>query len=259
MAGRSGLIEVGAAHELFEEERAQFVDARPLLEYRRSRERIPGAVHLEPGSGEAETAALASLPREKLIIAYCDDPAHAPSLAVVRRVRQLGIGEGCALDGGLRAWKEAGHPVELVPPLASAPRKDGPSGHVLEETAQGVKMAVRAPSLVALFAQASMALVDALGDARASLAPTDHLFTVHARDAEGLLTAWLSDLLASTVEERRLFVDVHIDTLCPGELRARARGAEVARWRRQPRADLLPLVRIERGARGFAAAITLAI
>jgi rhodanese-related sulfurtransferase/SHS2 domain-containing protein len=260
VAGRPELIDVEMAHELFEEERAHFVDARPLLDYRRSRERIPGALHIEPGGGPAETEALLALPRHKLIVAYCDEPALAASTALARQVRELAIEDGCALAGGFRAWKEAGHPVELVPPLASPARKDGPSSHVVEQTRSGVKLDVRAPSLVALFAEASLALADAFGDAiPAALAPTDHLFTVYARDAEGLLTAWLSDLLASTVEHRRLFVDVHIDTLSPRELRARARGAEVGRWRRQPPTDALPLVQIERRPSGFAAAITLAV
>src|SRR3954451_15198309 len=96
MTGRPDLIDLEVAHDLYEEERAQFVDARPLLEYRRGRERIPGAVHIGPGSGAAETEALSALPRGKLIISYCDEPAQAASTAVARRVRQLAIGDGCA-------------------------------------------------------------------------------------------------------------------------------------------------------------------
>jgi rhodanese-related sulfurtransferase len=51
MMARPELIDVEVAQEHHLEGRAEFVDARPPVQYRHSRERIPGAVHIDPGSG----------------------------------------------------------------------------------------------------------------------------------------------------------------------------------------------------------------
>jgi rhodanese-related sulfurtransferase/SHS2 domain-containing protein len=257
MSARPDLIDVEVAHEYFEEGRAQFLDARPPLEYQHSRERIPGAVPVDPGGGAAETETLLALPRGKLLISYCDEPGQAASTEVARRVRALGLGDGSALAGGFRAWKEAGYPTELAPPLASPAKKDQRvASHVVERTPEGVRLTVDAPSLAALFAEAALALADALGEPQRELEPTDHLVTVRARDTETLLTVWLVDLLTRTVEERRLVVAIRIESLSDHELHARLRGAEVAAWWMEPR-PLPPEVRIERRDGGFAAMITL--
>jgi SHS2 domain-containing protein len=211
-----------------------------------------------PGAGAAETEALLALPRKGLFIAYCDEPGQAASAAVARRVRELGIGDGSALAGGFQAWKAEGYPTEVTPPLTSPARKDErQASHVVEEVYEGVRLSLRAPSLLALFAEAPAGLADALGVAEPALEPTDHLFQLQAKDPEALLLVWLNDLLARTAEEGRLFVDVDIEVLSDRELRGRLRGAEVAELRLEPRPGTLPEVRLERLGDGYEAVITL--
>jgi Raf kinase inhibitor-like YbhB/YbcL family protein len=80
-------------------------------------------VHIDPGSGTDIDEALGKLPRERLIIAYCDEPNQAASAQIARRARELGLGDASVLDGGLRAWREADLPTvesREAPPPAPA-------------------------------------------------------------------------------------------------------------------------------------------
>lgn len=99
------------ASEYLIEGRAIFLDARPREERERAGDRIPGAVDID-GSGAELDGQLAQLPRERVLIAYCDAPAQAESSAVARRLRELGHGDGFYVDGGFTAWKEAELPTE---------------------------------------------------------------------------------------------------------------------------------------------------
>lgn len=114
MSTRPDSIDPEITYLFWAENRAVLVDARPTRDLVRDRidERIPGSVHIDPGRGAEMDAALQALPRERLVIAYCDEPAHAASAQIARRVRELGLGDGSVLSGGFRAWKEAGYPVE---------------------------------------------------------------------------------------------------------------------------------------------------
>lgn len=111
MSVRPETIDVEAAHEYLTENRAQFVDARPRREFEHAPEVIPGAMHIDPGGGVNIDEALRRLPREKLLIAYCDEPNQAASAQVARRARSLGQGDASVLAGGFAAWKDAGKPT----------------------------------------------------------------------------------------------------------------------------------------------------
>ena len=103
------------------EERATFVDARPSTEYESSGVRIPGALPVGAGSGVDILEALQSIPADRPIIVYCDEPGQAASALIAGRVRELGLGEAFFLQGGFRAWRERGLPVEQNPDVAAAP------------------------------------------------------------------------------------------------------------------------------------------
>jgi hypothetical protein len=60
------------------------------------------------------------------------------------------------------------------------------------------------------------------------------------------------------VAEQRLFVQVTIDALAEGELRAHVRGAEVEEWRLLPRGHTLPELDFELRPEGLEATVTLA-
>jgi SHS2 domain-containing protein len=145
----------------------------------------------------------------------------------------------------------------VTPPLASPARKPATCSYLVERTARSVKVEVWASSLPELFTQASLGLADALGVPRLPVEPTEHLFTLRARDSHALLLLWLTELIGRVADERRLFVEIAIEQLTERELRARARGAEVAEWRLEPRADLLPELTMERGQQGIDLVMTL--
>lgn len=115
MSTRPDRIDPEVAKEYLADLRAVFVDARPRAEYERAGARIPGARHIDPGSGAAMDEALLVLPREKIVVCYCDEPGEAASAQVARRFRELGLGDASVLRGGFRAWRAAGYPVEPVP------------------------------------------------------------------------------------------------------------------------------------------------
>ena len=78
-------------------------------------------MRVDPDEGMATDEALRSLPRELMIVAFCDEPHQAASMMVARRARELGRGDASVLDGGLSAWRDAGLPTIPVPPGGRQP------------------------------------------------------------------------------------------------------------------------------------------
>lgn len=115
MSHRPDRMDAETLRELLAENRAILVDARPNLDYERATEQIPSARHVDPGGGSVIDHLLFSLPREKTLVVYCDQPEQAASAAVARRARELGIGDASILDGGFAAWKAAGYATERRP------------------------------------------------------------------------------------------------------------------------------------------------
>jgi Raf kinase inhibitor-like YbhB/YbcL family protein len=122
MSSRPDSIDLETAGEYLTEGRAQFIDARPRDEYQRSGRTIPDAVHIDPGSGAEVDERLSQLPRERLIIAYCDEPNQAASAQIARRARELTLGDASVLEGGFRAWCAAGLPTVENPDARRPPR-----------------------------------------------------------------------------------------------------------------------------------------
>jgi rhodanese-related sulfurtransferase len=119
MASRPDRIDPEAAQEFLESGRAVLADARPRAAYLTAEETVPGAIRLDPDAGALTDEELLHLPRELLLIAFCDEPAHAASAEVARRARELGRGDASVLEGGLSGWKAAGLPTVRI--LREAP------------------------------------------------------------------------------------------------------------------------------------------
>ncbi|MGQ3469509.1 thiosulfate sulfurtransferase GlpE, partial [Xanthomonas campestris] len=80
---------------------------------------IPGAVFAD----ERELAQiLATVPRDRSVVIYgaCPDEVSAAWLAA--RLRERGYRDVRPLLGGLDAWRDAGHPVATLGPLATLAR-----------------------------------------------------------------------------------------------------------------------------------------
>jgi rhodanese-related sulfurtransferase len=88
-----------------------------LLDVREAWERsvfgtIPRAIHIPRGDIASQPAALDGISPRARIIIYCDSGKRA--LAAADQLRRLGYLRVARLDGGLEAWRRAGHPVEWI-------------------------------------------------------------------------------------------------------------------------------------------------
>ncbi len=87
------------------------VDVREDLEW--LERRIPGAEHL--GKGIVERDIEARFPRRDTpIVFYCGGGFR--SVLVCDSLQTMGYTRVGSLDGGIRGWVDAGHPVETAPP-----------------------------------------------------------------------------------------------------------------------------------------------
>ena len=102
-------ITVKEAKQAYNKNKAVFVDDRAKDQY--DLEHIKGAINV-PLPDDANSAALKSLPKNKLIIVYCSCLMEHTSARFVLDMRNKGYTNIRALLGGLDAWKKAGLPIE---------------------------------------------------------------------------------------------------------------------------------------------------
>lgn len=86
-------------------------DVRSHGYYERGATRIQPSSRLDPNALQQMAQ---NLPRDKEIFVYCTCVKQATSMRVAYELRQQGL-QCSVIDGGLRAWKQAGLPVEPVP------------------------------------------------------------------------------------------------------------------------------------------------
>jgi membrane protein DedA with SNARE-associated domain len=86
-------------------------DVRSHGYYEKDTKRIHGSARLEPNALSEQAAAL---PKDKEIVLYCTCVREATSARVARVLEDQGL-KVSVLEGGFRAWKKAGLPVEAVP------------------------------------------------------------------------------------------------------------------------------------------------
>lgn len=86
-------------------------DVRSHGYYEKDTKRIHGSARLEPNALNQQAAAL---PKDKEIVLYCTCVREATSARVARVLEDQGL-KVSVLEGGFRAWKKAGLPVEAVP------------------------------------------------------------------------------------------------------------------------------------------------
>jgi SHS2 domain-containing protein len=116
---------------------------------------------------------------------------------------------------------------------------------------------VQAPTLPELFVRAARATY-AL--AHVTLAPgprVERAVTLEALDAEGLLVAWLNELLWLWERDELAFDEFAIDALTPTTLAARVRGAPAAEWGKYIKAATYHDLAIRRTAEGYEVTVVL--
>jgi rhodanese-related sulfurtransferase len=87
------------------------LDIRSQALFERSGERAVGDRRFP---ADPDAAELASLDRDRLIVAYCDCPGEAASFGFGTRLRRAGFPRVGVLRGGMAAWRSAGLPTERV-------------------------------------------------------------------------------------------------------------------------------------------------
>ena len=110
-AGESLIISLDQAEQLFKEDAAVFLDARPASQY--AEERIQGAINFpwqEADRYFAETAA--RLEGSKMIVTYCDGEDCDLSHELAIFLKDMGFENVRVLVNGLTVWREAGLPIE---------------------------------------------------------------------------------------------------------------------------------------------------
>ncbi|HVY92070.1 MAG TPA: rhodanese-like domain-containing protein [Bryobacteraceae bacterium] len=103
------MIQPGALAQI--RENVLIYDVRSHGYYDREAVRIEGSRRLEPN---ALTDEAAQLPRDREIVLYCTCIRESTSAHVARMLEERGL-KVWVLEGGFRAWKKAGLPVEAVP------------------------------------------------------------------------------------------------------------------------------------------------
>jgi rhodanese-related sulfurtransferase len=86
------------------------VGARPIafVDVRATRaEAIPGSIHMPLAEANIRVS---ELPTDKLVLVYCDDGRDSAKAVAFFREREMD--ETFWVEGGLKAWKAAGGPVE---------------------------------------------------------------------------------------------------------------------------------------------------
>jgi len=104
-------VQPAEAHRALEKGNAVIYDVRSHGYYDHKAMRIQGSKRLEP-NGIRQSAE--EFPNDKRIYLYCTCVREATSSRVAQELRERGV--ICAVvEGGLRAWKKAGLPMEPVP------------------------------------------------------------------------------------------------------------------------------------------------
>lgn len=92
-------------------DRVLVLDVRSHGYYEKDTQRIHGSARLEPNALREQASAL---PKDREIVLYCTCVREATSSHVARELEDQGL-KVSVLEGGFRAWKKAGLPLEAVP------------------------------------------------------------------------------------------------------------------------------------------------
>jgi rhodanese-related sulfurtransferase len=111
-------VKAGDAVKLKDDQNVVLVDLRDIRELQRDG-RVPGAFHAPRGMLEFWVDPESPYYKEifgtgKKFVFFCAGGLR--SALAAQAVQHMGLEPVCHIEGGFRAWKEAGGPVEAVPP-----------------------------------------------------------------------------------------------------------------------------------------------
>lgn len=106
---QSSIIHVDEAKELYESGRALFIDARHPFEFALGH--IRDAVNIPLGEFEKRQGQIDSLPRDKVLVTYCDGVQCNSSIGLAVRLREAGFQSVRIFFAGWNEWQARGLPV----------------------------------------------------------------------------------------------------------------------------------------------------
>lgn len=83
------------------------IDVREESEWNQNR--LPNAVHLGKGIIERDIHLLVNDPNQEMVL-YCGG-GYRSALAA-ENLQKMGYTQAISMDGGIRAWRDAGYPIE---------------------------------------------------------------------------------------------------------------------------------------------------
>ncbi|MEX1140499.1 MAG: rhodanese-like domain-containing protein [Bacteroidota bacterium] len=108
------MIQLPEAIHLFESGEALFVDARHAFDFARGH--IRGAVNLPLNEFDSRTGLLDSLPRNRVLITYCDGVECNSSIGLASRLRDAGYSGVRIFFAGWSEWQAKNLPMETNTP-----------------------------------------------------------------------------------------------------------------------------------------------
>lgn len=106
-------ITLAEAEKLYESKGAVFVDARHYFDFRRGH--IPSAINIPLAEFDSHRATVAALPRDTVIIVYCDGSECNSSIELAAKLYESGIGGVRIFFGGWQEWTNNNLPTESSP------------------------------------------------------------------------------------------------------------------------------------------------
>lgn len=101
------------AKKFFEESGALFVDARHEFDFKLGH--IKGAINIPLKDFDAHKEIIASIPKDKLIVVYCDGAECNSSIELAAKLHTLGFTNIKIFFGGWREWEAHHLPTEAAP------------------------------------------------------------------------------------------------------------------------------------------------
>jgi rhodanese-related sulfurtransferase len=103
-------ISLAEAKSLFDSGQALFVDSRHAFDFRMGH--IESAINIPLNKLDSESQAIATLPRNKTIVVYCDGSECNSSIELAAKLYERGIGGLKIFFGGWEEWTANKYPTE---------------------------------------------------------------------------------------------------------------------------------------------------
>jgi rhodanese-related sulfurtransferase len=104
------MISLDTAKVFFDSKNALFIDARHEFDYGEGH--IQGAVHVALKMFDSQRSRLGSIPKNKLLIVYCDGAECNSSIELAVKLTDDGFTNVKVFFGGWQEWKSAKFPAE---------------------------------------------------------------------------------------------------------------------------------------------------